>query len=172
MSSTHHMKHSSEPPPGPVPPSNTASQADPASDIPSTKPTQPHATFQTSKASQPSALHFGSVSPHAAVAQSVGLPAEDAVANSIISRVIKAGGVQQLWEQLGDEGPTLACSCMPVTFPAITLSSDVQPYMSCLLLGMLPRRTSPDVFATDGRGSASCRMHVSEWRSEQEHSSV
>lgn len=41
--------------------------------------------------------------------QKIGLPVNDEVAQSILKRVTDVGGVQQLWEKLGDEGTYSLC---------------------------------------------------------------
>ena len=43
--------------------------------------------------------------------QTAHAPAEDNVAQSILKRIVDAGGVQQLWEQLGDQGVRLVANC-------------------------------------------------------------
>lgn len=49
---------------------------------------------------------------HAAALVRVELPVEDEVAKSILKRVLAAGGVQQLWEHLGDDGVLPAFSAL------------------------------------------------------------
>jgi hypothetical protein len=73
------------------------SNGDALSEITGNTPSQAHTRSQ--RTLKPNVLGHG---------ESVGLPVEDDIAQSILSRVMEAGGVQQLWEQLGDEGTCLA----------------------------------------------------------------